>query len=97
MSRTRQHPDAASWSGAPVRKVLVGIEAYYHLDHMPQPAVDDLAPGAVRAQFAVMGEEEERLRAERLTEMQAASRTAMVSGFGFGGQNSVAVFKKWED
>jgi len=23
-------------------------------------------------------------------------RTAMVSGFGFGGQNSVAVFKKWE-
>jgi 3-oxoacyl-[acyl-carrier-protein] synthase II len=24
-------------------------------------------------------------------------RTAMVSGFGFGGQNSVAVFKKWAD
>jgi 3-oxoacyl-[acyl-carrier-protein] synthase II len=24
-------------------------------------------------------------------------RTAMVSGFGFGGQNSVAVFKKWEE
>ena len=28
---------------------------------------------------------------------QVAIRTALVNGFGFGGQNSVAVLKKWED
>ncbi|WP_168454048.1 HsdM family class I SAM-dependent methyltransferase [Sphingopyxis microcysteis] len=43
----RQHPDAASWTGAPVREVLAGIEEYYRLDHMPRPAVDVLPSAAV--------------------------------------------------
>ncbi|MEH3120756.1 MAG: N-6 DNA methylase [Sphingomonas phyllosphaerae] len=41
----RRHPDAAFWSDAPVSKVLAGIEAYYHLDHLPRPAAEAV-PGA---------------------------------------------------
>lgn len=50
----RGHPDAASWSVAPVGEVLAGIEAYYHLDHMPAPAVNVLVPGAVEAAWAML-------------------------------------------
>ena len=49
-----EHPDAASWSGAPVRKILAGIEAYYHLDHMPRPAVDILSPAVVETAWAAL-------------------------------------------
>ena len=42
----RQHPAAKTWTDAPVRDVLAGIETYYHLDHMLRPAVDVL-PSAV--------------------------------------------------
>lgn len=50
----RQHPDAASWSDASVGTVLAGIEAYYHLDHLPRPAVDVLPPAAVAAAWAML-------------------------------------------
>jgi len=49
-----EHPDAASWSGAPVRKVLAGIEAYYHLDHMPRHAFDILSPEVVETAWAAL-------------------------------------------
>ncbi|MGV8955970.1 MAG: DNA methyltransferase [Cypionkella sp.] len=50
----RQHPDATSWSDAPVRKVLAGIEAYYHLDHLPRPAVDLLPSRSVEAAWTML-------------------------------------------
>jgi hypothetical protein len=50
----RQHPDAASWSAAPVAEVLAGIETYYHLDQMARPAVDALAPTTVETAWTTL-------------------------------------------
>lgn len=50
----RQHPDATSWSAAPVRKVLAGIETYYHLDQLPRTAVDVLPPAAVETAWTML-------------------------------------------
>lgn len=50
----RRHPDAASWTNAPVREVLAGIEAYYHLDHLSRLAVDTVPPAAVEAAWSLL-------------------------------------------
>ena len=50
----RQHPDATSWTHAPVRDVLAGIETYYHLDHMLRPAVDALPSSAVETAWTTL-------------------------------------------
>ena len=50
----RQHPDATSWTNAPVRDVLAGIETYYHLDHMLRPAVDALPSVAVETAWSTL-------------------------------------------
>lgn len=48
----RRHPDAVSWIDAPVRQVLAGIEAYYHLDHLTRPAVEMLSASAIETAWA---------------------------------------------
>ncbi len=50
----RRHPDAASWTDAPVREVLAGIEAYYHLDHLWLPAVDSIPPAVVESAWSLL-------------------------------------------
>ena len=50
----RRHPDATSWTDAPVRDVLAGIETYYHLDHMLRPAVDALPLAAVETAWTTL-------------------------------------------
>lgn len=50
----RQHPDATSWTNAPVRDVLAGIESYYHLDHMLRPTVDALPSVAVETAWSTL-------------------------------------------
>lgn len=50
----RQHPDAASWSTAPVAEVLAGIETYYHLDQMARPAVGALPTATVETAWATL-------------------------------------------
>ncbi len=50
----RRHPDAASWADAPVREVLTGIEAYYHLDHLSRSAVGVVPIAAVEAAWSLL-------------------------------------------
>lgn len=50
----RQHPDAASWIGAPVHDVLAGIETYYHLDHLTRPAVDTLPSATIERAWTTL-------------------------------------------
>lgn len=50
----RRHPDAASWTDAPVREVLAGIEAYYDLDHLSRPAGDAVPQAAVEAAWSLL-------------------------------------------
>lgn len=50
----RQHPAATSWTDAPVRDVLTGIETYYHLDHMLRPAVDALPSASVETAWTTL-------------------------------------------
>lgn len=50
----RQHPDATSWTDAPVRDVLAGIETYYHLDHVLRPAVDALTLATVETAWTTL-------------------------------------------
>ena len=50
----RQHPDAASWSTAPVAEVLAGIETYYHLDQIARSAVGALQTATVETAWATL-------------------------------------------
>ncbi|WP_296615630.1 N-6 DNA methylase [Sphingomonas sp.] len=50
----RRHPDAASWSTAPVAEVLAGIETYYHLDQMARPAVEALPTATVETAWMTL-------------------------------------------
>jgi len=50
----RRHPDATLWADAPVKDVLRGIEAYYHLNHLSRPAAKALPAAAVEEAWSAL-------------------------------------------
>lgn len=52
----REHPDASSWSSAPVDDVLTGIEAYYNLGRLSTPASSDIPTDTQSAAWGLLRE-----------------------------------------
>lgn len=52
----REHPDASSWSNAPVRKVLAGIESYYNLGRLSGPSTSEVPEPSLSAAWGLLRE-----------------------------------------